>query len=219
MTDPQPILDYASPRPRSKLRLPARSQLDVDLRSAGTLVVTERLVAKRGAIGAIAFALVTMVLLVGVTTTSRLPRGRDLAMGLAGARHEALVLLAIFAVLAIGIVVMLRVIHETWRRTELRADGVDLVVRFASPFGGKQHAWPARAVESVQAVAGAPPHVDHLAELRIHVAGGQLVHLFTDHPRVGIENLATEVGRALAGADARVTSPAAAQPLSGVAGQ
>src|SRR6186997_1492171 len=64
MSEPAPILDYASPRPRAKVRLPARSVLDLQYdRSAGEARVVETLTGKGEAIAALGFAGFVMVVL------------------------------------------------------------------------------------------------------------------------------------------------------------
>src|SRR3954453_4831006 len=60
---PQPILDYASPRPHGKVRLPARSVLEVRS-DADSVEVVERLAGKFGAIAAVLFSGMTLTVVV-----------------------------------------------------------------------------------------------------------------------------------------------------------
>src|SRR3954468_13625770 len=68
VTEPSPILDYASPRPRRKLRLPAKSVLDVRVDPDGLgITIVERLAGIPEAVAGILFA-VFVLLVVGLTS-------------------------------------------------------------------------------------------------------------------------------------------------------
>ncbi len=223
MNDPGAILDYASPRPRGKVRLPSQSTLEVR-EDADSVTVVERLSGKAGAILAIVFAAAMFALLTATFLGNALPNQRwqrsiedAVEVGLrSGALFVVPVLLA-------GLVVMLLVVNNTWRRTVLLANADGLLLRFFAPLTPTRvHAWPADRVEAVRVestdvpaaaagAAGAAINVAaaSLAELQIHPVGGSVAHLFTDHEHWRLAPLADSIARAL-GRDA--AAGAAAPP-------
>jgi hypothetical protein len=96
--------------------------------------------------------------------------------------------------------VMLLVIHQTWRRTLLTVTAAELRLEFTSPFYRKEYRWEAGNVADVVGVVTANAQsVDPLAELRIQISSGQDLHLFTDHRAGQIDDLVTAVNRVRAG--------------------
>src|SRR3954454_13649736 len=65
MTGPSAILDYASPRPQGRVRLPSRSRLDV-VRDRHEVTITETLSGKDSALFGVAVAVVTLAVLPAV---------------------------------------------------------------------------------------------------------------------------------------------------------
>jgi hypothetical protein len=181
---PQPalILDYASPRKHLKLRMPARSHLDLCC-EPGRVMVIEKLRGKGEVIGAIAFA-VFMLIYMGV---------------LMFVIHGALVWLGPFW-LAEAIVLVL-VIHQTWRQTVLTVTSETIDLAFASPFTHKSFQWPAVEVVNVLSVTDASLNpARKLAELRIRMISELEVHLFTDHSFSEIEAIVAAIRGVLEGA-------------------
>ena len=184
-----PVLDYASPRPRGKVRLPARSRLElhVDLRGA---TVREWLEAKAGAIVAMLVAVGTLAMLPATTLSEsyywRFPEryiGQFVVVG---------------GIWVAEFILLLIVINNTWRRTTLQAQADALLLTFSAPFGRRRYEWPAAQIEQVR-VESTTSQMDrnHLGELSVHIAGHPLVKLFTDHEARELERIAAEVRRAL----------------------
>src|SRR5438309_11045501 len=113
-----PILDYASPRPRVKLRLPANSMLRCTS-VPGTCAVVETLSGQAEARLALAFA--TFVLCVVIATP----------FGLSGRPGDYVAFTCVEAGALIG--VSLLVVRNTWRRTVLRVADGEMTVAFAAP--------------------------------------------------------------------------------------
>src|SRR5205814_6320272 len=65
MSSQGPILDYASPRKQTRLRLESRSSLDVQTHAGGA-IITESLRGKAGAVAAMIFAVFILLLLAGM---------------------------------------------------------------------------------------------------------------------------------------------------------
>jgi hypothetical protein len=181
MTDVQPILDYASPRPRGRVRLPARSTLDVRT-DPDSVEVIERLDGHGEAIGGILFAAMTLILMTVVIQPElryAMRRGPTLPLTLAA------------ACIVGGVVVTAMVINNTWRRTVLSANADGVRLRFFAPLSGsRRYAWEADRIEGVGVVTNDPniaaaemelSRSRVLAELQIHPVAGAIAHLFSDH--------------------------------------
>ena len=174
----QPILDYASPRPRGTVRLPSRSEIVV-WSDADSVEVVERLSGKLDAVGAILFA-AAMFTLMGAMGVAEAPKRDSLPQS---------IFIATF--IAGGCVVMGMVINNTWRKTVLSANADGIRLRFFAPLSGsRRYAWEAENVEAVRVepteqakmLAGVElSRSGALAELQIHPRGGAVAHLFTDH--------------------------------------
>jgi len=177
------ILDYSSPRPRSKLRLPSLSRIVCQI-EPGQLVVQEWLQARGSAFAGICFALFILAYLGTIAVYSH-------------DRPVAAVLMFFWLTEAL---VMLLVIHQTWRRTLLTVTAAELRLEFTSPFYRKEYRWEAGNVADVVGVVTANAQTfEQLAELRIQISSGQDVHLFTDHPAGQIDDLVTAVNRVRVG--------------------
>ena len=177
------ILDYSSPRPRSKLRLPSLSRIVCQI-EADQLVVQEWLQARGSAFAGICFALFILAYLGTIAVYSR-------------DRPVAAVLMFFWLTEAL---VMLLVIHQTWRRTLLTVTAAELRLEFTSPFYRKEYRWEAGNVADVVGVVTANAQTfEQLAELRIQISSGLDVRLFTDPPAGQIDDLVTAVNRVRAG--------------------
>ena len=168
-----PILDYAGPASRGKLRLPAASILDVT-DEPDRLTITETLAGRGGAILAIGFALFTLWALVGGSLSGVSARNW----------HRHIYSFAIVGLFALAeITVMLLVIQNTWRKTFLIVTPADIALRFWSPFGGtKQHRWPAEKLHDAHIrltrMDGARAE---FPELELDLWGEPQVRLFLGH--------------------------------------
>jgi hypothetical protein len=175
-----PILDYASPRARGKLRLPSQSVLDVRRDEAG-VTVTETLSGRGAAVGAIVFAVITLLMLAGTGLGQLKQARRDFS-------DDSVVLCFIGLVWLSELAVLLVVINNTWRRTVLTAGADGFALQFLSPVSKRRYAWPRERMEGVRVVrtndtsprptwGGAAP----LGELLLLPVGERAVSLFTDH--------------------------------------
>lgn len=184
-----PILDYASPRQRGKVRLPSNSRIVVESDRDG-VIVREWLQAKAGAImamviAAVALAALAMTAFEGLTgrvyTRDRLP------------------MVAVPAVVAACEVwVFLLVANNTWRRTILEARRDALMLAFTAPFGGKRYEWGASQIEDIRVeLTTMAEHRNTLGELQVHLAGLPLVKLFTDHPAAELQELSARLRQAV----------------------
>jgi hypothetical protein len=154
------------------------------------VVVTEWLEAKASAIGAIAGAVLTLLLL--LHSCFPLAQGR-MELG------DWLILKGTPVVVAIvEVVVLLLVINNTWRRTVLEARRDAVLLRFTAPFGDRRYEWGASEVEDIRMeLTTSAAERNSLGELEIHLAGLPLVKLFTDHPALELEALAARLRHAV----------------------
>lgn len=175
-SDPSPILDYASPRPRRRLRLPAKSVLDVRVDPDGLgVTIVEKLAGVPEAVAGMIFAV--FVLVVAGATAS-------INLRIAWVKHHLIdpfgVMLAVFWALELTLLIL--VIDRTWRRTILEARDGRLTLRFSGLFGTREHRWP---FDHVGEIAVAPTQeaigAYALAELRFRATDDVTVHLYTDH--------------------------------------
>jgi hypothetical protein len=191
------ILDYAGARPRRKLRLAARSYVDLiagEGDDGRQVRLVETLRGKSEAVAAICFAVFTLVVFgvvieAGVRYMLRRPND-GFTIG--------------FNIFCIGLwlaelVTLIAVINETWRRTILIANPQQLIVMFRGVFRRTEHRWPAREIADVSAVSTQDdPGASPLGELRITVADRTAVHLFTDHRLSDVQRFAAAVRGAIA---------------------
>jgi hypothetical protein len=174
---PQPaiILDYASPRKRVRLRMPAKSHIDL-AREPGKVMVIEYLRGKADAIGGIVFAGLMLAYLGLFCLTVR----------------NATWVLGPFWLAEAG--VLLLVIHQTWRRTLLTVTAESIDLTFTSPFTTKRYQWPTIDLAVVRAMVTANPNSARpLGELRIELASGGEVHLFSDHKLSQIDEIVAAI--------------------------
>jgi hypothetical protein len=203
---PGPILDYASPRPRVNVRLPANSVLDIQV-SSGRCVITETLTGQNVAIGALIFSAFVLV----VTAASTLD-------GIAWKPRQEVAFMSALALTIIGL--SLLVVRNTWRKTIITiADGEFSMTSTAPFMATRRYAWPAGEIADVQVVTtdeaaslGDLPTfqrnaADLLGELRIFPKNGAELHLFTDHPLVQLRGLAVLILKTLCGDDPPAPAP------------
>ncbi len=170
---PAPILDYASPQARSRLRLPSRSDLQVT-QSPTELRVHETLIGKGGALLALLFALFTLACLmepvVDAVTSSHF-------------RRHLFEMSFYLSIAVVEVVMMLAVIDNTWRTTTVVVTPQSIMLRFRSPIRGSHlHKWPA---EKLQTVAVRHNQIQRrgpaFPELEFDLWGEPQVRLFLGH--------------------------------------
>ena len=169
-----PILDYAGPRSHGKLRLPARSVLSIESGEQSYKVV-ETLAGKEGAIAAIVFALlVLMVLLLQ-------------AIFVPGAVRIS----AVFG--PAELLVLLLVIQNTWRKTIVEAHAQGLRLGFKAPFGKHEHRWSLDQIRDLGVVADDDGMLPTVGELQIHFTDSPMARLLSGHEYAAL----TIIGRAM----------------------
>src|SRR5437867_2708214 len=143
MSEAGPILDYASPRRRGKLRLPARSRIwwHVDEQSRA-VTITESLGGKQEAIFALLFA-AFIVIVLAIAALSQASRLRK--------HPEEWPIVALLCGLWLAeVIVMILVIDQTWAKTIIRATSDQFIFRSRSPLRRRTMAWHGREVAGVR---------------------------------------------------------------------
>jgi hypothetical protein len=169
------ILDYASPRPRGKLRLPARSLIrwEIDPQTQAA-TITATLAGKENAIAGLCFGFFTFLVIstcatVEFTALRRYP--------------EAWPFAALCAAVAITeLVLMILIVDQTWAKTTLEATRDHLRFITRSPLRRREMSWHEGEVlsvrlESTQEVPDAAP----LGQIQIATDRGMSLTLFVDH--------------------------------------
>ena len=186
------VLDYASRKARGRVRLPSRSTVRMrppDPPGAGVEIV-EKLEAKGGANLAMAFALLTLLML----AAAAYPNVRRMVV-----RHrldEHVVISLVVAALEIGAI--LAVATNTWRTTVVRAAGRNLHIRLDS--GHKVHTFDVYEIADILATESKTLTTDKepsLAEVTVRLLSGSEVKLFIGHSPPDVRELAFALRRAL----------------------
>lgn len=190
-----PVLDYASPRPRGKVRLPSQSRIELRPDRDG-VIVHEWLAAKGQAVFAIVFAGASLALLASVYVIQESPHWKaDFTDAPVAAGIAVLLLLGL---IGSGIVVLLRVINNTWRSTTLEARAEGLMLTFRAPSGQQRYEWNAAEVEEIRLESTTrPTDRNQLSEIQIRLAARPLVKLFTDHATRDLEPIAGAIRQAI----------------------
>ena len=186
------ILDYAGPRKRSVLRLPAVSRLDA-VGTGDRVTVTESLAGQHGAVGALVFGTIVLaiVLVSGGINAYDFHHHRW--------HHDPLLDLIPACLMASALLAcMAGVLQQTWRRTILSAEYDELRLAFLSPFRRRRYRWTAAQIADVVVVLTANLETAApLGEVLItRVAGGE-IRLFTDHAAGRLGPIARAVHDAL----------------------
>jgi hypothetical protein len=187
------ILDYASPRKRSRFRLASKSLLDC--RWAGEeLVVREWLAGQSEAKTAIA-ATGVMLMISGGLVASEWHRT---AVGM---------LIFIFAIIGLAVGLVPLVIQQSWRETVLRVGDGTMRLVMGGPLARRRWSWRLEQVQAVRVIAtqvreddGAPV----LGEVEILAEGSPPLRLFTDHREGMLNGMVVEIERAVRREGARV---------------
>ena len=186
------ILDYAGPRKRSALRLPAVSRLDA-AGADGRVTVTESLAGQQNAVGALVFGLIVLGIVIASTTVNAYDFHHH-----RWHRDWQAMLIAPGVMAAALLACMAGVLQQTWRRTLLSAEYDDLRLAFRSPFRSRHYRWTAAQIADVVVVLTANVETAApLGEVLItRVAGGE-IRLFTDHAAARLGPIARAVHDAL----------------------
>jgi hypothetical protein len=182
MPAPEFILDYASPRPRGKLRLPARSLIRWELDPGGGTTITETLAGKSNAIGALIFGGFTTLLIsiAAIAQAMLIPKF-----------SQAWPWFIVCASVAIcEMLVMVLVIDQTWAKTILRATREQLSFVTRSPLRRNSLSWHPDEVmfvriESTQNQPDAAP----LGQVQILTNRPPSLTLFVDHLHRDLVNI------------------------------
>jgi hypothetical protein len=178
MSQPAPILDYASPRASHPLRLPTSSSLRFDATETGALV-SEFLAARSGAIAGIIVACAVLMLYLWIIIDM---------MQAAFIRHDFWRIPLVPVLFWVGYAgLTLYVINDTWARMMLEVTPQRVELRFVSPFRRRTYGWGADQIAEVfvrqvsllqmPSTGGA----DAAGELVIIIRNGQPVMLLRGH--------------------------------------
>lgn len=178
-----PILDYASPGLKKQLRLPSRSILTVRTGPAH-LRVEEELAAKTGAVVAMGFAVFVLLWLPAPMYSVK----------------AGLFVFGPFWLLEL--ILLVRVAHDTWRKTILDVTPTGIRLTFRSPFRQQDHAWPAERVTSVTAFATETRPSPAVGFLDIRIVASPHVELFRGHEYDQLAFIATGAHHVLSATDA-----------------
>ncbi|MEO6435144.1 MAG: hypothetical protein ABIP55_05225 [Tepidisphaeraceae bacterium] len=181
--DHSPILDYASPASRRKLRLPARSVITTR-HDARRFIIRERLDGQAGAVFALLFAAFTFCIMIAVQ--------KDM---LTKWRRNVTPIGVVSAVQTIELVISAMVINSTWRRTMLIVSPVDVTLTFSAPFSaGRHYHWPAEQVAAIEVVDSEPmANLAVYPELELRMWTGAPVRLFAGHRRAELMHLGESI--------------------------
>jgi hypothetical protein len=178
------ILDYASPRKRSKFRLASASLLRWQWEDAG-LVVREWLDGQARAKVAIIATLI-MLGIAGFNTWlfhEHTPTGMLIFLG---------------TLIGLGLALVPVIIQQSWRETLLTIGWGTIALKMGGPLASRSFSWRFEEVEAIRVIAlqmqeGAPV----LGELEILAQGTPPIRLFTDHEERRLANMAAEIERAI----------------------
>jgi hypothetical protein len=195
MSQPQLVLDYASPRKVGRVRLPAQSELIISQTPEGEVRVLERLRGRHSAIAAVLFGAFFLIS-AGMSTVNQV-------QWVMRHRHwpSDWVVPGFLAILTIAEALLLAgVIQQTWRRTTLVASTLRVTLEFIGPLTRAQrHEWTvADVVEFIPVTTRQNPDGSVLGELQLRPPG-MLISLFTDHPLMEIQVLARLLNGAIMG--------------------
>jgi len=186
------ILDYASPRSFSKLRLASRSVISWETGLArrngiSDITITERLEGRSRAVAALIFGgAVVLVLTAHMILADVLFRSRN--------NIRTTPVLA--PVAAIVLTVMFLVIRETWRTTILETIEGELRLAFKAALTSPQtYTWNPGEIVEVRLFETDP--ANYLGELQILPKQNEVVRLFIDHHVDQLKQMETALRKAL----------------------
>src|SRR5690349_8229744 len=186
MSEPNLILDYASPRKRSRFRLASKSLLDCSW-TGEELVVREWLAGQAEAKKAIAATGVMLAISGGVVASE----WHRTAVGM---------LIFIFVIIALALALVPAVIQQSWRETVLRIGDGEMRLTMGGPFARRQWSWRLAQVQAVRVIATQmKADAPELGEVEILADGTAPLRLFTDHREGMLNGMVVEIERALKG--------------------
>jgi hypothetical protein len=177
MSQPAPILDYASPRASHPLRLPTSSSLRFNATDTGA-IVSEFLAARGGAVAGIIMACGVLLLYLWIIV--------DLIQA-AFIRHDIWRIPLIPILFWVGYAgLTLYVINDTWARMLLEVTPQRVELRFLSPLRRRTYGWGADQiaeifVRQVSLFQIPTTGADAAGELVIIIRNGQPVMLLRGH--------------------------------------
>jgi hypothetical protein len=188
MSEPNLILDYASPRKRSRFRLASKSLLDCRWVEED-LAVREWLAGQSQAKLAIAVTGVMLALSGGIVASE----WHRTAVGM---------LLIILVLIGLALALVPAVIQQSWRETVLRIGDGTMRLVMGGPLARRRWSWRLEQVLAVRVIAtqvreddGAPV----LGEVEILAEGSPPIRLFTDHREGMLNGMVVEIERAVRG--------------------
>ena len=211
MDQPQLVLDYASPRKRGKVRLPATSRLDVFADPDGTVRVVETLTGHGTAVFALAFGL-GIAFFVGFTVWTEMAR----TLRRSPDAFQLVATLILVASLIAELVLTVLIVRQTWGRTELAVGPRKTTLEFSGPLTRKwRREW---ANDQMGGIVLAPTetaeHATRLAELQLRPPG-MMINLFTDHRESTLAEILVRLNAARTGVPLPVAAPRSGSPEVG----
>jgi hypothetical protein len=196
MSEQQIILDYASPRKRSKFRLASGSLLESRWEGEN-LIIREWLAGQAGAV----VAIVATFFMVG-----------NLALeGFVEWEHLNNLVVAVIAAFFVAgwLTLVPAIIQQTWRETVLRIGDGAMKLSMGGPFSRQHYQRRFDQVQAVRVIStqvrdGAPL----LAEIEILADNAPPIRLFTDHPEARLVLLSQEIDQAVRGVAPGEVTPA-----------
>ena len=186
MSGPNLILDYASPRKRSRFRLASRSLMDCRWVEE-ELVVREWLAGQSEAKRAIAVTGIMLAISVGLVVSE----WHRTAVGM---------LIFVFAIIGLAIALVPAVIQQSWRETVLRIGDGEMRLTMGGPLMRRRWSWRLGQVQAVRMIATqAQADAPELAEVEILAEGTPPLRLFTDHRQGMLAGMVVEIERAVWG--------------------
>jgi hypothetical protein len=180
------ILDYASPRKRSKFRLASASLLRWRWEDPG-LVVREWLDGQTQARRAI----IATLIMLAIAGFNAWDDWKNTPIGM---------LIFLLAVIGMGLALVPVIVQKNWRETVLTIGWGTISLKMGGPLASRSFSWRFEEVEAFRVIAlqmqeGAPV----LGELEILAQGTPPIRLFTDHEERRLANVAAEIERAMKG--------------------
>jgi len=186
MSRAEPILDYASPRKRSALRMSSKSLLDCRYVEDG-VVVRESLGEQSQAVVVIAGSALTVLVLLGT---------------MSGEWHRTPPILRVLPALVVTAwaIVVPVVIQRNWSRTELSVRDGGVRLYMGGPLASRRFNWTFEQISAVRVIAIPIDGVDFaLGEIEILAEGAPPIRLFTDHTEYRLAQVGQAIDFALKG--------------------
>ncbi len=205
MDEPRHVLTYATPRSVRRFRKPLRTRIVRDERLP-YVSYTEESNDKAQAPAAVAFALVTL-LIVGAVTWHEWHR--VVTMGLGRGRPVQAAFLTLFCLIEAGAIAA--VVQQVWKRTILSVRDGELWLEVVAPVASSSRRWRADQILGVDVWTTDDGDMLHepLAELHVRPQGVMTMKLFRNYPRSQLLPVAGAIEAGLA-YELAASAPAAA---------